>query len=224
MRLARFIGAAALFCGLALAAAGASAADHIESEVERVERELAKAEQSGHADPATDPLSVDPDLAVWSFVVFAVLLMVLWKFAWGPIVAGLEKREESIAHNIDDAKRQNEEARQLLVDYEARLTGATDEVRAILEAARRDAEQAKQTIIAQAKSAAEQERLRGLREIETATDAALQSLAERSAAIGGRAGGQDCPQQPERQRPCPTDPGSGGQVSHRVQPELTPNP
>ncbi len=131
----------------------------------------------------TKPEEIRSDLAVWTFVVFVLLLAILWKFAWGPIVAGLEKREESIAHNIDEAKRQNDEARQLLADYETKLAGAADQVRGIMEDARRDAEHAKQAIIAEAKSAAEGERLRGLRDIESATDAALQSLAERSAQL-----------------------------------------
>lgn len=52
----------------------------------------------------TKPEQFRSDLAIWTFVVFILLLAILWKFAWGPIVAGLEKREESIAHNIDEAK------------------------------------------------------------------------------------------------------------------------
>ncbi len=183
MSLARIVGASAVFCGAALFSALGSASESVEAEVHRAEKEIAKAGQSDHADPASDPLSVDPDLAVWTFVVFVLLLAILWKFAWGPIVAGLEKREEAIAHNIAEAQRQHDEARQLLADYERKLAGAADQVRALMEQARRDAEHAKASILAEAKSAAEGERLRGLRDIEAATDAALQSLAERSAQL-----------------------------------------
>jgi F-type H+-transporting ATPase subunit b len=129
------------------------------------------------------PQEIKSDLAFFTFVVFVLLLAVLWKFAWGPIVAGLQKREDAIAHNIAEAQRQNDEAKQLLADYEAKLATAADQVRGMLEEARREAEQTKQSIIAEAKSGAENERLRGLRDIESATDAALQSLAERSAQL-----------------------------------------
>ncbi len=119
------------------------------------------------------PEEIRSDLAFFTFVVFVLLLAILWKFAWGPIVAGLEKREEAIAKNIADAQRQHDEARQLLVDYERKLEGAAEQVRGILEEARRDAEHTKQSILAEAKSGAETERLRALRDIEGATDAAF---------------------------------------------------
>jgi F-type H+-transporting ATPase subunit b len=109
------------------------------------------------------------------------LLAILWKFAWGPIVQGLEKREQTIADHIAAAQKSNEDARRLLADYEAKLAGAADEVRGLLEEARRDAEHTKQEILAEAKAGADTERQRALREIEVATDAALKSLAERSA-------------------------------------------
>ena len=48
----------------------------------------------------TNPLSFDPDLALWTLGVFVLLLLILKKFAWGPIVAGLDKREHKIADDI----------------------------------------------------------------------------------------------------------------------------
>jgi len=143
------------------------------------------ATEGGHAAEtahgSTNPLSVDPDLAVWTFIVFLMLLGVLWKFAWGPISEGLDKREQTIARFLSDAERSHEEAKELLADYQRKLGLAADEVRALLEEARRDAEHTKQEIMSEAKAAADAERLRALREIEAATDAAIKQLAERSA-------------------------------------------
>ena len=62
-----------------------------------------------------------------------------------------------------------------------KLSGAADEVRAMLEEARRDAEGTKQQIVAEAKSAAHAEHERAMREIRTATDAAVEELSQRSA-------------------------------------------
>ncbi|HEX4144023.1 MAG TPA: F0F1 ATP synthase subunit B [Pirellulales bacterium] len=185
MSLARIVFWLAVVGGAVCFPTAGLAEDHIESKLERAERELSRSAHTdpSHGNPKTDPLSVDPDLALWTLVVFVVLLAVLWKFAWGPILAGLEKREHAIAHEIADAKHQHEEANALVAKYEARLAAAGDEVRALLDEGRRDAESAKQTILAEAKSAAEAERIRALREIESATDGALRSLAERSAQL-----------------------------------------
>ena len=185
MSLARIVCWLAIVGGAVCFPAVGLADDHVESKLEHAKEEiLAPAHTDpSHGNPSTDPLAFDPDLALWTLVVFVLLLAVLWKFAWGPILAGLEKREHAIAHEIADAKRQHEEANALVAKYEARLAAAGDEVRALLDEGRRDAEHARQAILAEAKSAAEAERLRALREIESATDGALRSLAERSAQL-----------------------------------------
>ncbi len=140
----------------------------------------------GHADagPGMEkPEEIKSDLAFFTFVVFLLLLAILWKFAWGPIIAALEKREQTIADHIAQTERNHEEARQLLARYEQKLADAANEVRQLMEEARRDAEHAKQSILAEAKTAAEAERARALHDIEAATDQALESLAERSAQL-----------------------------------------
>ena len=139
----------------------------------------------GHAGASpsleTDPAEIKSDLALFTFVVFLILLGVLGKFAWGPIAAGLEKREQSIAEEIEAAKQAHEEARQLLAEHERKLAGTAAEVHAMIEAARRDAERLRSEILAEAKASADSERARGVRDIEAATEQALQQLAERSA-------------------------------------------
>lgn len=138
----------------------------------------------GHANSDAElenPAEIKKDLAIWSFVVFLILMAILWKFAWGPIVAGLEKRESRIADNIASAERAADDAKRMMADYEAKLAAAADEVRAILDEARRDAEHTKTEIIAEAKSAAQVEHDRQMREIRTATDQALKALSEKFA-------------------------------------------
>lgn len=136
---------------------------------------------AGHAEEGPNPLALAPDLAVFTAIVFLVLLGVLTKFAWGPIVAALESREQGIADNISAAAAKNEEAKRLLADYEKRLSNTADEVRDLLEEARRDAEHTKGQIIAEAKSAAESEHERATRDVNNAKDAALQAIAEAGA-------------------------------------------
>jgi len=130
---------------------------------------------------APDPLVVDVDLAVATLVIFLVTLAILWKFAWGPIAAGLDRREKAIADNIAAAEEAAEEARRLTSQYEAKLAAAADEVRGLLDEARRDAEHTKQSILEEARDAAGKERDRTLREIEAAKQGALKELADQSA-------------------------------------------
>lgn len=133
----------------------------------------------GHGN--ADPLSFDPDLAICTLIVFLVLLGVLRKFAWGPIVSGLERREKMISDHIAAAEQSHADAQRLLADYEAKVAKAHEEVRAILDEARRDAEHTQQDILAKAKADADAELARAKREIETATDQALITLAESAA-------------------------------------------
>jgi F-type H+-transporting ATPase subunit b len=123
------------------------------------------------------PAWFQTDLALWSFVVFLALFALLSKFAWKPIMDGLDKREQGIEHQIAETKAANEEAKRMLASYERRLSEASDEVRGMLEEARRDSEVTKQTIIAEARKAAEDEQVRAKHEIGLARDEALSSIA-----------------------------------------------
>ena len=129
------------------------------------------------------PLDFKTDLALWTGIVFLVVLAILWKFAWKPIADGLSKRENHILDEIAAAERSNAEARRLLDEYQRKLDAAGDEVRQMIEAARREAEQAGAQIVQQARAAAEAERDRALAEIDMATTGALKELADRSASL-----------------------------------------
>jgi F-type H+-transporting ATPase subunit b len=148
-------------------------------------------EGGGNPADALNPVTASPvndggflgDLTIWTAVVFLVVLAILYKFAWGPISDGLQKREGEIAGQIAEAQRKNEEARQLLVDYEKKLAAAQDEVRSLIEQGRRDAEKLGQQLLEKAREEAGIERQRAVQQIESATLAAIKELAERSATL-----------------------------------------
>ena len=128
-----------------------------------------------------DPLAFKGDLMLWTAVVFVILLIVLKKFAWKPIMDGLEKREGRIAGEIAGAEKANADAQAMLAQYQAQLSTAQDEVRQIVEQGRTDAEAQSRAIVEAARQQSEQEHERARREIDQATTAALQQLAEKSA-------------------------------------------
>jgi F-type H+-transporting ATPase subunit b len=132
----------------------------------------------GHAGANTSPDEVKGDLAIFSAIVFLLLVVILRKFAWGPIAAGLEKREGHIAHEIAAAEKANHDAKAMLAEYQTRLDAAQGEVKAMLDEARRDAEHTKQEFVAEARKEAMAEAARAKREIETAKDQAMRELAQ----------------------------------------------
>jgi F-type H+-transporting ATPase subunit b len=130
-----------------------------------------------------NPLEFKTDLALWTAVVFVVLFILLWRFAWGPLAEGLDKRERHIADQIAQAHEANQKAKDLLAAYEKKLADTQDEVRAILEKARRDSEQVGRAMIDKAKADARAEGERMLKQIDAATTSALKELADRSASL-----------------------------------------
>ena len=138
----------------------------------------------GHGDASAkiaDPADFQTDLAIYTFVVFLLLLAILGKFAWPKISVALLEREKRIEANIAAAEAKHEESKRLLAEHEAKLANAAAEVRAMLDEARRDAEGTKDEIVAEARAAAKAERDRAVREIELASDHALKNIAETSA-------------------------------------------
>lgn len=144
---------------------------------------------SAHGESGPVPLNplslewIQQDLAVWTGVVFLLLLVILTKFAWKPIVEGLDKRERNLANQIDQAEAANQKAKDLLADYERKLVEAQEQVRGIMDQGRRDAEQAGRELIEKAKEEAKAEYQRGLAQIDAATSAAIKELGDQSAAL-----------------------------------------
>jgi F-type H+-transporting ATPase subunit b len=119
----------------------------------------------------------------WTLLIFVVVLVVLGKFAWGPILATLQARESFIREALEKAKREREEAEARLREYEARLAGARAEASAIVDEGRRDAEVVKRRIEEDAKHQADLIIERAKREIQIATDTATNSLFTLSAKL-----------------------------------------
>lgn len=188
MRFWRFVAATSVVaCFGAFIAAGCVGAQHSEpaqtdhGATTSAASHSAEAEGDGsHGGASRDPLSIDPDLAVFTAIIFLVLLAVLWKFAWGPISEALDQRERGIAEQIAAAQRTHQDAKELLAQHQRRLDGAADEVRGLLEQARRDAEAHKQQMVSEARDAARAEKNRALREIDAAKNLALKDLAQTS--------------------------------------------
>ena len=128
----------------------------------------------------TDPSAFMADAAIFTFVIFLIILLVLIKFAWKPIAHGLEMREKGIEEKIEQARLAAEQATAQLAQYEAKLAAATAEAQQIIAKARQDADVAGQRLIAEAQAAATKERERAVADIGVAKTQALREIAEKS--------------------------------------------
>jgi F-type H+-transporting ATPase subunit b len=75
-------------------------------------------------------------LFFWSFVIFVILVILLRRFAWKPILEALNKREQGIQDAIDEAKKAREEMANLKAENEDLLRRARAERDAMLKEAR----------------------------------------------------------------------------------------
>lgn len=143
----------------------------------------ALAQEAEHGAEAPSLFAGDLGNSVWTLVIFLIVLVVLGKFAWGPILKTLQSRESFIREALESAKRDREAAEARLKEYEQKLAASRAEATAIVEEGRRDAEVVKRRIEAAAKEEADKTIERAKREIQIATDTATKELYTLSAKL-----------------------------------------
>jgi F-type H+-transporting ATPase subunit b len=126
------------------------------------------------------PLEWRSDQALFTLVVFGVLVAVLYGLAWKPLIQGLDLREKTIAAQIAEAKQASELAAAKLKEYEVKLQEAAVQAQALVAQARKDAESVGERIKSEAQAEAARQRDRSLAEIESAKQAALSELTNKS--------------------------------------------
>ncbi|MCE5286548.1 MAG: F0F1 ATP synthase subunit B [Pelosinus sp.] len=83
---------------------------------------------------------------------FLILVAILAKFAYKPLMKGLADRQTQIISNIETAEREKAEAAALKREYQQQLMAARTEAQAIVEKARKLAEESKEEILAEART------------------------------------------------------------------------
>lgn len=81
-------------------------------------------------------ISFDPGLIIWTTIIFTLLLVVLKKFAWGPILKAVDERNRSIQEALSSADAAKKEMEKLNSDNEKILTAAKKERDSLLKEAR----------------------------------------------------------------------------------------
>lgn len=101
---------------------------------------------------------IEPQLGTifWTTITFLVLVVLLGRYAWKPLLGALQEREQSIQSTIDQARSDREQAEALLQQQRELLEQARRERSEALSAGQRDAEKLKAEIMAEARSQREQ--------------------------------------------------------------------
>ena len=82
----------------------------------------------------------DPGLFIWTILTFLVLVGLLAKFAWRPLLEALERRQATIAKALDDAKLAKQELERLQKESAEMMRQARVEAEAIIARSRTDAD------------------------------------------------------------------------------------
>jgi F-type H+-transporting ATPase subunit b len=104
------------------------------------------------------------DLGIWTLVVFLLLLFIMNRYAWQPILRGLEHRERDIASAVETARKAKEEAAELERRLAEERQKGAEQVRQMMEDARRAADKVKEQRIAEAEAKIQEDRERLQRE------------------------------------------------------------
>ena len=121
-------------------------------------------------------LDVNPGLMIWTVVTFIVLLLILKKVAWKPILTALDKRENDIKEALVQAEKAKEDAKIILEENQANLARAEEESKKIIEQSRNYAESLKEQMIKESKEQAKRIVDDASFEIQRKQDAAFEEL------------------------------------------------
>ena len=127
--------------------------------------------------------SINPGLSIWTLIVFGLLLFVLGRFAWGPILGAVEAREKRIQDSLDSAQRQTEEIRELVAEQKQHLTAARQEAQQIVADGREAGERVRRDIEEKARTEGQALLERARAEIEREKESALESIRRESVDI-----------------------------------------
>ena len=123
---------------------------------------------------------VNLGLTVWTSFVFLALLGILWRYAWGPVLAAVEARESGIQNTLDQAASEREEAAKLLAEHRQQMADARRQAQQLIAESREAGDKVRQDIEEKARVEGQALIERARESIEREKDAALDELRRES--------------------------------------------
>ncbi len=121
-------------------------------------------------------LKIETGLIMWTITTFIVLVLVLGKFAWKPILEALHSREAEIADSLKKAEEAKKDAERMMQENKLAMDKASNETARLIAEGRAMAEQLKNDIVAKANESAKKMLDQAKDEISREKDAAMAQL------------------------------------------------
>lgn len=121
--------------------------------------------------------------ALYQLLAFLVLMWLLKKFAWGPLMNVMKQREEHVANEIDQAEKARKEAEKLLAQHQQMVKEARQQSQEFIEQAKLQGETQKEEIITAARQEAERLKESARLEIQQERENAVKALREQVASL-----------------------------------------
>ena len=133
------------------------------------------AQQAGAEHVAT-PFDINTGVIFWTVLIFLILMVVLWRWAWPSLLKSVEERERRIQKQLEDAGRANTEAARLLEEHKKALGQARTEAQDIIAKAKAVAQKERETLLAKAREEYEGLLARARKDIDAEKEKALVAL------------------------------------------------
>ena len=86
-------------------------------------------------------------LYFWTVVTFLTVLIILWLFAWKPIIQAIDARNDKIEGELKESQHLREESEKLFRDYESKMKEAQSETIQLIDEGKKEAEETRAKIL-----------------------------------------------------------------------------
>jgi F-type H+-transporting ATPase subunit b len=133
-------------------------------------------QHGGEAAESPNVFALSTSVSFWTVIIFLVLLFILAKFAFPPILGYAAAREKRIQEQIDEAARQRAETQKLLEEQRQLLATARTDAQGMIAEAQKDAERVRRDMLERARLEQEEILARAKREIGDERVRAIEAL------------------------------------------------
>ncbi|MEI8133901.1 MAG: F0F1 ATP synthase subunit B [bacterium] len=135
-------------------------------------------------------LEINPGLSIWTLIIFGILLLLLSRIAWKPILASLKRREEAIGDSLSKAEHARAEAEKLIAETERQRKLNEEQLQKQLREGKEYAERMRTELAAKAQEDAKKMLDQAKAQIERDTLTAIAQLRNEAADIAIAAAGK----------------------------------
>jgi F-type H+-transporting ATPase subunit b len=121
-------------------------------------------------------MQIDPGVIIWTIVIFLILLFVMGKFAWKPILSALKEREDRIKESLDKADRAAVDAEKSMAKQKEQLEAQRQEMAEAIKRIREEAEENARLHLEKARADADEIAERARRQVEVERNQAIEQI------------------------------------------------